>query len=153
MNDDANKNNAIGNYRINNNKITTSKSFKYKTEITGSTPANNSGLDTEAVVPLKYLSNFWRSLDLSLINCEINIDLRWAKNCLICEVSRTAAVAADNPVEATTRSNSTFQINNTKHNVPVVALPINNNIKFLENIKRRFRRTVSWNKYRSETTT
>ena len=75
MNDDANENNAAGNYRINNNKATASKSFEYKTKIKESMPANDSRLDTEIVVSLKYLSNFWRSLDLPLINCEIELGL------------------------------------------------------------------------------
>ena len=70
MNDDANQNNTA-NYRINNDKTTTSKSFEYKTKITGSTPASINKLDVVVVVPLKYLSNFWRSFDLSLINCKI----------------------------------------------------------------------------------
>ena len=50
-------------------------------------------------------------------------------------------------------TNATFQINNAKLDVPVFALFINDNINFLENIKQRFRRTNSWNKYRSKTTT
>ena len=65
INDDAtendNNNNNNNNNRINNN-ITTSKSFEYKTKIIGSTPNNNNILDTEAVVPLKYLSNFYGDL-------------------------------------------------------------------------------------------
>ena len=55
------------------------------------------------------------------------------------------------PVIKTTAA--TFQINNAKFYVPVVTLSINHNIKFLENIKQRFKRTISWNKYRSEITT
>ena len=46
------------------NKTTTSKSFEYKTKIVGSTPTNTSRLDAEVAVPSKYLSNFWRFLDL-----------------------------------------------------------------------------------------
>ena len=75
VNDDANENNDSGNYRINNNKRTTSKSFGGKTKIMGSEPDNNSKLDIEVVVPLKYLSNLWRSLDLLLINCKKELDL------------------------------------------------------------------------------
>ena len=75
MNDDANENNAAGNYRINNNKATTSRPFKHKAKIIGSTPYNNSRLDAEVVVPLKYLGNFWRSFDLPLINWEIEPNL------------------------------------------------------------------------------
>ena len=59
----------------------------------------------------------------------------------------------DNPVEATTTTSSTFQINKAILYVPVDTLSINHKVKFLENIKQGFRRTVSWNKYRSEITT
>ena len=58
-----------------NNSKTTSKSFEYKAKVTGRTPDDNNTLDAEVVVPLKYLSNFWRFLNLSLINCEIELDL------------------------------------------------------------------------------
>ena len=54
---------------------------------------------------------------------------------------------------ATATTGATFQINNTKLYVPVVTLPINDNIKFLGNIKQGFKRTIYWNKYRSEITT
>ena len=62
---------------INSNKTTTSKSFKYKTKITGKTTINTSRLNAEVVVPLKYLSNVWRSLNLPLNNCKIELDLSW----------------------------------------------------------------------------
>ena len=74
INDDANKNNAAYN-RINNNKTITSKSFKNKTKLIGSTPNNNNILDAEVVVPLKHSSTFRRSLHLPLINWEIELDL------------------------------------------------------------------------------
>ena len=72
INDSADENDDANSYRINNNK-TTSKSFEYKTELIGCTPNRGGRLDTEVVVLLKYLSNFWRSLDVPLINCEINL--------------------------------------------------------------------------------
>ena len=50
---------------------TNSESFKYKTSIAGKTLNNDSLTDAEVVVPLKHLSNFWRSLDIPLINCEV----------------------------------------------------------------------------------
>ena len=65
VDDDANENDAANN-RINKNKTTTSKSFEYKTKLIGNMSNNNNILDAEVVVPLKYLSNFWRSLDLTL---------------------------------------------------------------------------------------
>ena len=58
-----------------NNSKTKSKSFEYKAKVIGRTPDDNNTLDAEVVVPLKYLSNFWRFLNLSLINCEIELDL------------------------------------------------------------------------------
>ena len=63
---------------INSNKKATNKFFKNKTKLIGSMPKNINILDTEVVAPLKYLCNFWRSLDLPLINCEIELDLRQA---------------------------------------------------------------------------
>ena len=58
------------------------------------------------------------------------------------------------PVLAAMQTNSTtFQINNAKFYVPVVTLSINDNIKFSENIKQGFKRTISWKEYRSEITT
>ena len=159
INDDANENNAAC-IMINNKKTITDKSFEHKTKLIGSTPNNNDILDAEVVVSLKCLSNFWRSLDLPLINCEIEIDLSGSKECIVSEISITPAIAGNSngraPVqarEARQTTGATFQINNAKLYVPVVTLSINDNIKFLENIKQGFKRTISWNKYRSEITT
>ena len=77
VNDDTNKNNAASN-KINNNKTITSKSSEYKTKLIGSTPADKNTLDTKVVVPLKYLSNFEGFLDLSLINCKIQLETPWS---------------------------------------------------------------------------
>ena len=74
VNDSADKNNDANYSRINNNKTTTRTSFEYNTKLVGSTPGNGGRLDAEFVVPLKYFSNFWRSLDLPLINCETELD-------------------------------------------------------------------------------
>ena len=93
MNDDTNDN------RENNKKITTSRFFEYKTKILGDTPANNSTLDTKVVVPLKYLRNFWRSLDLPLINREIELDLAWSRKCIsISEIYKTFELHANHPI-------------------------------------------------------
>ena len=71
---------------INNNKTITSKSFEYKTKLIGGTPNNNNILDGE-VVSLNYLSSFWRSLDLSSINCLRELDLSLSRFCVISEIS------------------------------------------------------------------
>ena len=94
------------------------------------------------------------------INCEIELDLSWSKDCILSELLKTAAVVA-NPAayrpalakRATSTTSQTFQINSTKPYVPVVSLSISYSIKFLENLKQLFKRTISWNKCTSEITT
>ena len=84
---------------------------------------------------------------MPLINCGIQLDLIWSKNCVISEISRTPEVGRDHPVDVTLTTGATFQINNAKPYDPIVTLPLKDNIKFLENKKQ------GWNKYRSEITT
>ena len=84
------------NNRINNQETIRSKSFEYKAKIIGRTPIDNNTLDTEVAVPLKYLSNFWRFLDLPLIICEIELDFSWSKKCIMSEIS-TAPRKPTNP--------------------------------------------------------
>ena len=86
------------------------------------------------------MSNFWRLIDLLLIECEIGLHLKWKKKFVISEVSRTFRGVDPNanpvvcPVETET-TGAIFQLNNAKLYVPVVTLSINDNIKFLKNIK------------------
>ena len=139
---------------------TNSESFKYKDNITGNShvdltiigdggnPIPNSNCDankagkneTEVVIPLKYLSNFWRSLDIPLINCEVEIILTWAKNCVLADMT-----VANNPP-----TGLEFQITDTKLYLPVVTLSKENDIKLLEKLKSGFKRTIKWNKYGSQ---
>ena len=117
-------------------------------------------LRRRVVVPLNYLSNFWRSLDLSLSNSEIELDLSWLEVCVVFEISRTPKISANSapnpstdlfpPIQTTT---AIFQINSAKLYVPLSKLSINDNIKFLENIKQGFKSTVSWKKFKFEITT
>ena len=92
-----------------------------------------------------------------LINFEIELNLSWSKECIISTAPRVAGNPDANPhvlaVAAIQTTGATFQINNAKLYVPVVTLSINDNIKFLENTKQGFKRTISWNKYVSEITT
>ena len=68
-----------------------SESFKYKTNIVEKTPEDNDSLtNTKVVIPLEYLSNFWRSLNISLINCEVGLILTWSKNCVLAEMTVNA---------------------------------------------------------------
>ena len=106
-----------------------SESFKYKTSITGNTynigdgeegyDANKVGKnETEVVIPLKHLSNFWRSLNIPLINCEVELILTWSKNCVLADMT----VDADADPAIVAPSGATFKITDTKLYVPIVIL-------------------------------
>ena len=85
------------------------------------------------MVPLKYLSNFWRTLEMPLVNCEISLHLKWSRNCII------VACIANNQTPS-------FQKNDTKLYVPAVTLSSQENIKILKPIESGFKRTINWNK-------
>ena len=106
------------------------------------------------MVPLKYLSNFWRSLNIPLINCEIELILTWFKNCvLISKATREDDYDVDPVIyEIDNPENARFEIADTKLYVPVVTLSKENDTKLLEQLKLGFKRTVKWNKYRSQMT-
>ena len=136
-----------------------SESFKYKTSITGKTyniGASEEGYDankvgkneTEGVIPLKYLSNFWRSLNIPLINCEIESILIWSKNCDLVDMTENAL---DNPA-IVVPTELEFIITDTKLFVPVVRLSEENDLKPLKQLKLSFKRTIKWNKSRSKMT-
>ena len=89
------------------------------------------------MVPLKYLSNFWRTLEMPLTNCEITLDLNWSENFVI-----VATNVADQVI--------TFSITDTKLYVPVVTLSTQYGAKLLEQLKSGFKRRVNWNKYQTK---
>ena len=111
----------------NDNLTDSSESFKSKVKITGKTPNNGNTKDVEIIVPLKYLSNFWRTLEMPLIDCVVNLILTWSKDCVI--------------------TNSTgegkFAITETKLYVPVVTLSTKDNEKLLQQLKSGFKKTIS----------
>ena len=102
--------NAIDDFTVDN-----SSSFKYKVSLLGNpVVANNIGKrSVKVVVPLKYLSNFFRSLEMPLINCKIKLNLTWKKECVL----------------STDAGNAVFIINDTKMYLPVVTLSKENNKK------------------------
>ena len=117
-----------------NDPITESETFKYKVKITGRTPAAGNTKDVKTAVPLKYLSNFWRTLEMSLINCEINLILTWSEDCDIYFAT----------------GETKFKITDTKIYVPVVTLAIRDNEKLLQQLKSDFKRTIDSNKYQTK---
>ena len=117
-----------------NDNLANSESFKYKIKITGKTSYNNNVKDVEIMVPLKYLSNFWRTLEMPLINCEVNLILTWSSTCVI--TNSTGA--------------GRYEITDTKLYVPVVNLSIQEDTKLLQQLKSGFKRVINWNKYLSK---
>ena len=128
--------------RNNNNEIVVftgnnlTDSFNFKAKITGQT-GDDGTKDVEIMVPLKYLSNFWRTLEMPLINCEVDLILTWSSTCVI--------VSTGNANQA-----ATFAITDTKLYVPVVTLSTQENTKFLQQLKSGFKRVINWNKYLSK---
>ena len=109
--------------------------------------------DVTNAIPLKYLGNFWRSLDISFINCEITLILSWYKKCvLVGKALRNAPDPQPNPPIAAIESptDAKFEITHCKLYVPVVTLSAENDNKLLEQLKSGFRRTIKWNKYMSQ---
>ena len=86
------------------------------------------------MVPLKYLSNFWRTLEMPLINCEVNLILTWSSTCVITNFTGAG----------------TFEITDTKLYVPIVTLSTQENAKLLQQLKSGFKRVINWNKYLSK---
>ena len=134
-----------------------SKSFRYKTSITVNTynidekitdddgnevdnpiyDANKFGKnETEIVIPLKRLSNFWKSLNIPVINCEVELILTWSKNCVL--VDMTVRDTEDNNPNIVSLTGLEFKITDTKLYVPVVSLSNENDIKLLEQLKSGF---------------
>ena len=112
------------------------KLINFKAKITGQT-GDDGTKNVEIMVPLKYLSNFWRTLEMPLINCEVNLILTWSSTCVL--------IATNIP-----NQNATFAITDTKLYVPVVTLSTQENTKFLQQLKSGFKRVINWNKYLSK---
>ena len=111
-------------------------SFKFKAKVTGQT-GNDGTKDVEIMVLLKYLSNFWRTLEMPLINCEVNLILTWSSRCVLIAINIQNQAA-------------TFEITDTKLYVPVVTLSTQENTKFFQQLKSGFKREINWNKYLSK---
>ena len=118
-----------------------SGSFKYKTSIAGNTnnvsadgadyDANKVGKNkTEVVIPLKHLSNFWRRLNIPLINCEVELILTWSKNCVLADMTARDAANNNDPPAIVAPTGLEFKITDTKLYVPVVTLSKENDTNF-----------------------
>ena len=87
-----------------------SESLKYKTSITGKTPENNDlSTNVKLIIPLKYLSNFWRSLNIPLINCELELILTRSKNCVLADMTARSAQDGNPAIVAPSGFKKTYQ--------------------------------------------
>ena len=125
---------------IANLTVDTSSSFKYKINLLGNIAvadpdaARIARLNVKIVVPLKYLSNFFRSLEMPLINCKIKLNLTWKKECVL----------------STDAGNAVFIINDTKLYVPVITLSKEDDKEFIDQQNKAFQRSIYWNEYKTK---
>ena len=121
---------------IPNLAVDNSSSFMYKVNLLGN-PVLDGAIakrSVKVVVPLKYLSNFFRSLEMPLINCKIKLNLTWKKECVL----------------STDAGDAVFLINDTKMYVPVVTLSKEDNKDFIEQQNKGFQRSIYWNEYKTK---
>ena len=128
---------------VNNNNVIVgfteanlTNSFNFKAKITGQT-GDDGTKNVEIMVPLKYLSNFWRTLEMPLINCEVNLILTWSSSCVLIST-------------VIQNQNATFATTDAKLYVPVLTLSTQENTKLLQQLKSGFKRVINWNKYLSK---
>ena len=155
LSDDADDNN------FDNIKVVNSNTFKYKNKITGNTynvDAGTQGYDVnkngtqevKLTIPLKYLGNFWRALNIPLSSCEVSLELKWDKNCIITSLEQRDIGEGNRD---NTPIGATLAIKDCKLYVPAVTLSKDDDFKLLSNLKLGFKREIIWNKYRSQMTT
>ena len=112
-------------------------SFNFKAKVTGQTDDDGQKNNVETMVSLKYLSNFSKTLEMPLINYEVDLILTWSANCVIAYTN-------------VTNQDATFEITEINLYDPVVTLSTQDYAKLLSQLKSGFKRTISWNKYLSK---
>ena len=129
---DFRRDEIVDNANVTNDDNATS--LKNKASIIGNTENNGTKDGVKIAVLLKYLSNFWRSLQNPLINCKVELSLNWIENCVL----TTAANA----------NKATFKITDAKLYVPILTLSIEDNAKLSKLLGGGFKRSIYWNKYK-----
>ena len=112
-------------------------SLVYKSKLIQGTDVNNVN-NVKLVVPLTYVSNFFRSLEMPLVNCKIDLELTWHKDCMISSANAAAGQVVS------------FMIANTKLYVPVVTLSTKDNNNLTKQLNDGFKRSIYWNQYVSK---
>ena len=122
---------------INNANVTNDNnafSFTCKASLIGNTGNNGTKNGLKIAVSLKYFSNFWRSLEMPLINCKVELSLKWIENCVL----TTAEIGAN--ANATVADSATFKITDAKLYVPIVTLSVEDNSKLSKLLNEGFKR-------------
>ena len=120
--------------------INNSQSFKYKAAFVGKTTnadnnnTNSSVKNAEIVVPLKYLSTFWRSLEMPLTNCKVHLELNWIEDCILSSAGDSAK----------------FEITDAKLLVLIVTLSTKDSVNLTKQLSEGFKRSVYWNSYQTK---
>ena len=119
--------------------INNSQSFKYKVAFVGKKKANakdgkSSVEDTEIVVPLKYLSNFWRSFEMPLINCNVHLELNYIEDYVLSNAGNSKK----------------FEVIDAKLHVPIVDLSTKDSVNLTKQLSEGFKRSVYWNSYQTK---
>ena len=109
-------------------------SLVYKSKLISGTDDNNVN-NVKLVVHLKYISSFFRSLEMPLVNCKIDLELTWHKDCMVSSANAAAGQVVS------------FMITNTKLYVPVVTLSTEDNTNLTKQLSEGFKRSIYWNQY------
>ena len=142
LSDDADDNSS------DNIKVVNSNTFKYKNKIIGNTydvdagaqgyDVNKNGTqEVELAIPLKYFGNFWRALNIPLISCEVSLELKWDKNCVITSLEQRQVHAGPPVVRDNAPTGATLSITDCKLYVPAVTLSKDDEIKLLTKLLQR----------------
>ena len=111
---------------------------KYKAALVEKTANHNDGKsfvkDPKIVVPLKYLSNLWRSLEMPSIHCKVFLELNWIEDCIL-------------PSAGNTRK---FEITDAKLHVPIVTLSTKDSGNLAKQLSKGFKRSVYWSCYETK---
>ena len=133
--DEVPDNNA--NLGVDDNGIFNSQSFKYKAALAGETKDAANGNSfvkiTKIVFPLKYLSNFWRSLEMPLIISKVHLELNWIEDCILSRAGKSAK----------------FKITDAKLHVPIVTLSTKDNVNLIKQLSDELKRSAYWNNFQT----
>ena len=139
-----------------NINVVNSEAFKYKNKLTGNTYNVDAGTqgyyvnkngtqEVELTIPLKYLGNFWRALNIPLISCEVSLELKRDKNCVITSLEQRQVDAGPPVVRDNAPTGANLAINDCKLYVPAMTLSKDDKTKLLTNLKSKFEREIIWN--------